>query len=204
VSDPDYFPLEYPGLEGLSWLSPRQLAALIDLLPEGGWMLEVGTAAGVTAAKIAESRPDALIVCVDTFADSDDPAVAESDPHRWVRWRKNARPNMHLWLGDLASFSQLRPSRTFDVALIDGDHAFDAVLNDLRLAWKHHLKFQGVIVAHDCGDPNHPGVTEAVDRFCEEAGFRVRTTVEALAILEQIWSDDDAAHSSVDGLCGLR
>lgn len=154
-------PVSYPGYHGQSWLSESELAWLIERLPERGLFVEVGTACGVTAAKIADARPNLEIICVDTFADFDKPHV---EPNRPTLWRMNQRPNMRLWVGTLAEL--LRGDCHWpDAILVDGDHARDAVVADLDCALWH----TATIYVHDYDDPSPElaGVKLAVDAFLD-------------------------------------
>ena len=51
---------------------------------------------------------------------------------------------------------------SLDVVFIDGDHRYEAVLRDLRIA-RRIVKPGGAIAVHDYG--NRPGVTQAVDKL---------------------------------------
>lgn len=161
--DLDCNPHEEPGVAGLIRTTRRELARIIELLPPKARLLEVGTASGGTAARIADARPDVQITCLDIFAEWPDPAFT----HRPFNWRSNQRPNMHLWIGDLASFAA-QGGTLFDVVLIDGDHTEAGVECDLALA-PQVVTPTGLLLAHDYTDPGWPGVRVAVDRFCEQS-----------------------------------
>lgn len=157
-------PVSYDGVLGHSWLSKSELGWLISRLPASGIFVEVGTAAGATAAMIAGARPGLRVVCVDTFVDVDAPHVVAYDPVRPNLWHANRRPNMNLFLGTLPELARLAPGLRADAILVDGDHGEAGVLADLEVA-DAMLAEGGAIYAHDCDEPGHPGVTVAVDRF---------------------------------------
>jgi predicted O-methyltransferase YrrM len=162
-------PVSYPGYHGQSWLSASELEWLIERLPERGLFVEVGTACGVTAAKIADARPHLDIICVDTFADFDAPHV---EPNRPTLWRMNQRKNMRLWVGDLFEFWEHTDFHA-DAILIDGNHAEDAVSLDLTVA-SGQLFPGGTLFVHDCNDPSPElaGVARAVEEFQEDRAWR--------------------------------
>lgn len=181
----DQLPVSYSGLLGLSWLSRRELAFVADLILPGSSYLEIGSAAGVSSAMIADMIPTANILCLDTFVDSDDHSAAESDPRRYWRWLRNKRPNMRLFIGaieDLVNF--LQPTAVFNTILVDSGHDYERAYKDLITA-SSLLATGGSLLAHDYGDPNHPGVQLAVDEFCATTDFKIIQRVSALALLSR-------------------
>jgi hypothetical protein len=82
------------------------------------------------------------------------------------------------------TIADVPPDSRFDVVLVDGDHTEAACHCDL-IAAAALLADGGKILAHDYGHRLTPGVKTAVDRFCREAGFRVRQHVRWLAVLEK-------------------
>lgn len=180
----DRFPVELPGLRGRCWTSWREREAIAELIPPGGRVLEIGTASGVTAAWLADAAQPSLLVCVDNFADADDPAVAESDPDRIANWQANARPCMRLWLGDFGPLAAFSVPEWFDVSFVDADHTLPGVLSDLILA-SRLTKPEGWLLAHDYRDPSWPDVTRAVDHFCDAFGWRLDKTVGSVAFLRR-------------------
>lgn len=164
-------PVTYDGFAGLSWMSVSELAWLIDRLPPHGLFLEVGSASGVSAARIADARPGLSILCLDTFVDLDKPHVAEAEPSRPANWRANRRPNMTLFVGTLADLVRLGPSVRADAILVDADHEEHGAFSDLLLASTCLLSPVGTLYVHDCDEPGHPGVNAAVDRFCGDHRF---------------------------------
>lgn len=145
---------------------------MIRSMSPWGLLVEVGSASGVTAARVADAQPGRAIICVDTFADHNHPAVIGSEPCRIDHWRKNRRPNMYLWVGSLRSLTYVAPRVCPDVILVDADHAYASALEDLRASagW---LMPGGLLFVHDCDDPGHPGVSSAVEQFARETGYRL-------------------------------
>jgi predicted O-methyltransferase YrrM len=178
----------YAGLCGKSWMHPDEVDALALALPPEALVLEVGTASGVTAAVVAGRRADVRIVCVDLFVGVDWAVTRIDDAGRTDNWRRNSLAvpgRMWLWLGDLASFCAMAPARRFDAVIVDGDHLFDGVWSDLRLA-ETVVRPDGLILAHDCqADGLWPDVHRAVERFCRERGWRVEVPAGTLAVLRK-------------------
>lgn len=165
---PHILPVEYPGLAGKSWVSPGELAFLDEMLPRDGVIIEVGTASGVTAAMLAERRPGARIICVDTFATSGD-QDANQEPSRRADWEANRRPNMELFTDDFYRLV-LGGSLKADAVIVDGDHSYRGVSRDLDAA-EMCLAPGGRVFCHDYGDPHHREVQSAVDDFCALFGY---------------------------------
>lgn len=164
MDDSPALPRALEGLRGDSWMSAAEVDRIVQLLPDRGWLLEVGSGSGSTAAFIADQRPKARIVSIDPFTEF---------PDRYADWLPNKQPNQTLWLGAFAEFAILCHAK-FDVIVIDGDHAFQSVYDDLMHA-AFLLRSGGAILCHDYGDPTHYQVKDAVDRFCEGRGEVVGT-----------------------------
>ena len=160
-------PVSYPGFHGQSWIGAGELDWLIGRLPPVGTLIEVGTACGVTAAKIATAWPTLQVFCIDPFPDF---RMSHVEPNRPTLWRLNQRQNMKLWVGDLESFGAVALSVWADAVLVDGDHVKAFVASDLRHA-ADMLRPGGTIYAHDYHEPALPDVMAAVDAFCGERGF---------------------------------
>jgi hypothetical protein len=49
----------------------------------------------------------------------------------------------------------------FDIILIDADHSYESTKQDIEL-WRERLSPEGILVGHDYGTDQFPGVTKAV------------------------------------------
>jgi len=161
------------------WLSAREGEALQNLV-RGKRVLEIGAYQGRSACCMAE------------FAEH----VISVDPHdcRSLPRDRQARASLGDMLRNLDRFGLREKveivavpiedveSRfaddSFDVVFIDGDHRYEAVVRDLRIA-RRAVKPGGVIAVHDYG--NRAGVTQAVDEL--KLPFK---QVETLVILENV------------------
>jgi SAM-dependent methyltransferase len=162
------------------------LRAIAGQIPRNGRYLELGTWCGAAAAWIADARPDATIISVDTFQDH------AAGPFLW--WL-NARRNMRLFVGTGASFCQLCRAGGFDAVLVDGDHREAGVSEDLRLAVSV-LAPGGTILAHDYGDPAWPGIRAAVDRFLAGGAWGIAGQVASLVVLRELARSDQPSHGA--------
>lgn len=157
MSDMDANYQTYDGLAGISRVKPSELAKLIELLPPHGMMLEIGSADGVTAAKIAQAHPGARIISVDPYLGPD------VDRERLANWKKNQQHNQHLWLSKLDIFHFVCGQK-FDVVLVDGSHRYANVMSDMQYSLTL-LKETGILAMHDYGNDDWRQVKQAVDRF---------------------------------------
>jgi hypothetical protein len=72
---------------------------------------------------------------------------------------------------------------TFDFVYLDGDHKYDAVVEDIA-AWWPKVKPGGILAGHDYIERSHIeefGVIPAVTEFCERYNLKVQTTSESFA-----------------------
>lgn len=168
-------------------MSKREIEFLMNVVPTQGHVLEVGTASGVTISRIAERFPDTRFLSVDKYPD-----VASSDEVRracdndakqcFSNWMQNRMPNNFLFCGPLKSLHWFCSNR-FDMAIVDGSHLYEDVLEDLLFVFTM-MRFDGPILCHDYNDPHWYQVTEAVNKFCAHSPYKVTCTVGAIAVLE--------------------
>lgn len=183
----DILPVSYPGRVGVAWTSRDEISFLVESTPLQGTVLEIGSASGVTASVIAEMRPDARVVSVDSYPVSPPSDSARSKFPDWEHvermnnWRRNRRENQSLFIGDISQLNRICCAK-FDWIFIDGGHLFDEVFSDLCVAEKM-LSDGGLLFCHDFHDPNWFQVTEAITRFCERSDFVVDKQVGSIAVL---------------------
>lgn len=65
----------------------------------------------------------------------------------------------------------------FDLIYIDGDHSYNAVKEDLELAYKK-VKNEKYICGHDYTKKLFPGVVKAVDEFCNKYNLIINYLTE--------------------------
>lgn len=158
-----------------------KLAAIRVLDPPGGEALEIGTLYGLFATSLLRQFAKTGRVWSFTAVDplsglQEQPSGSAGDPNYQVPvvpavfWQ-------NLQSQGFAERSRLVQGRSTDPAIkeavgdrrygliiIDGDHSFDGVLNDLYLA-EDVSQPGGIIVVDDYGDRNWPGVNRALDHF---------------------------------------
>lgn len=161
---------------GTILMRPPELDFLLAQIPQQGTYCEIGTWCAAGLAWIADRRPDVHCVGVDCF---------EGPPQRRI-WPALAnwdlRPNLDLYFGRVQHFSWR--DNYFDVVLVDGDHAGEAVFRDLGIA-AAIAKLAGRLFAHDYGEPGQPDVADAVDRFCAQCKWQIVGRAESLVLLER-------------------
>ena len=167
---------------------PREV--LLDLLPKGGVVAEIGVAKGAFSRQIlARAKPERLHL-IDPWEEQADESY-RPDPSNVAQDAQDKRVNrvrrtfareidtgtviVHRDFSGpaLAQFD----SGTFDWVYVDAMHTYDAVLADLR-ACRTVVRPGGLILGHDFA--NHPlargmnfGVVEAVRDFVAESGWRL-------------------------------
>lgn len=149
------------------WLSAaegRELARLAD----GKAVLEIGSYCG--RSTICLARDAKSVNAVDTFRGdgTGQPGVTRALFEKNIRRAGvEGRVSVHEWRSD--EILPLLPP-VFDLAFIDGDHSYEAVLGDADMA-SRLLRPGGLIVFHDYGRPGSDvGVTRAVDELLASGG----------------------------------
>jgi len=185
------FPTAYPGLEGLSWMAPKEIEHLVRHLPvEGGSWLEIGSAAGVTTALVGRLKPSLRVVSVDTFQHTNAEHMADCDPQRQERWHMNndSNSNASLFVGTVQQYEQQYRVPLFDAVLCDAGHRFHEVYDDL-LAAERLLRRGGWVLVHDYLSQKWYGVAPAVVQFCWDHRFAVASVGGMLAALKRLDND---------------
>lgn len=161
--------------------------ALLDLLPNGGVVAEIGVQQGDFAAEILRRCEPRLLVLIDCWRHQPDgpyrldksniPQAEHDRFHAQVCERFRAE----LGQGRVVIFrgfsSEVLPILTdgwFDWVYLDADHSYAAVRKDL--AWcSLKVKDGGLIAGHDYVDaPNRDfGVVQAVTEFCQNEGWQL-------------------------------
>ena len=170
--EPPLLPRAVEGLHGQSWMAEVEVAHLIYLASFKPRILEIGTASGVTAACVAQSNPNASLICVDTFVSDRE----EYDQERKRNWERNREDNMLLVIADSGTLHEHLPPSIykFDLIIIDGDHSYESCLRDLRVVVPYCEAHNTSIVCHDYGDYNHHAVARAVHHFLDTTDNKFR------------------------------
>lgn len=148
-------------------MTEAQIGFLTELITSEdlpGTHLEVGTASGITLARMVRARPTlrspAFVVVDNMRYFPDQLSVVRANLERY-----GVDPErVEFRVGDSGEmFHQSARARdSFDFMVIDASHRIRRVTDDLR--WTRMLRPGGVVCLHDYG-PAFPGVVKAADRF---------------------------------------
>jgi tRNA G37 N-methylase Trm5 len=150
-------------------LSPSEIAELNRLaktLPLNPTVIIIGAGVGAASLSILEARTDAVIFSVDIMFPTQQPMYRPGERANLIEagyWEQGRV--IQVW-GDSAIVGKHWPIKC-DLLLIDGDHRYPAVKNDIQL-WTKHVKPGGILALHDyCPQNKKPkaGVKQAVDEF---------------------------------------
>lgn len=155
------------GIEGQSLVGDTEIRLLMRSIPDAGAFLEIGTWHGATACEIAKAKPKCRLVCVDPFRAGHATLSGDIDI-----WRKNAQPNMTLFVGTSEDYAKANPQERFDAIFVDGDHSYEWCLRDL-VATLPLLKPDGVMLAHDyCRTHEDTNIARACEEFLKNHRMR--------------------------------
>lgn len=153
---------------------------MLDYLPRGGIVAEIGVADGKFAqAMLAKLQPGRLYL-IDPWPPGVETAFgATGDDHIATVRRRFSR---HISTGQVVAIISPTPHGfeilpPCDVIYIDGDHRYEAVAKDLDAAWQR-IKPGGWICGHDYCDIFQRGVPRAVDEFVARHGLKIDMLTE--------------------------
>lgn len=143
---------------------------LLDRLPKGGIVAEIGVAAGDRSRQILERCRPKKIFLVDPWTDNSKGGSSDISYHRIQdRMRYEiAAGVVELRRGHPHDVLQSFPDNTFDLAYIDAAHDYDTVCKDIENCYRI-VKPGGIIAGNDYVRWVSPfaryGVVEAVNEF---------------------------------------
>lgn len=151
---------------------------LIDLIKDSNGKIrrvaEIGVWRGRTSKEILEQCHDILSQywAIDPWVQYLQSPKRWASNEQWDEWYQNVCklmcwfPKLHVVRMTSLNAAKLFPEEYFDLVFIDGDHFYEAVLNDIE-AWLPLVRKGGLLTGHDYGKKS--GVKKAVDeRFGEE------------------------------------
>lgn len=151
------------------------LRELINELPCGLTMVEVGVFAGESTRVFVESWQVARLFAVDPWDGDYDEGSGWTCPFEWSDveqsfrgWAQHEPRVVTLRMASLEA-AQCFAGGSLDFVYIDAGHAYQDVRNDI-LAWTPRIKADGWLGGHDFS-PAFPGVQVAVRKAARE--FRV-------------------------------
>ena len=150
--------------------------ALLDVLPKGGTIAELGVAFGDFSAKILAGAEPRELHLVDMWEAERYKSGRLQVQERFGKEIEAGRIKLHIGksVDCLARF----PDRAFDFIYIDTNHGYDTTIAELRLG-APKIREGGLIAGHDycTGNIVTPvlyGVIQACHRFCLEEGWRYK------------------------------
>lgn len=163
--------LQWTDVEG--WFSvadANALGPLLDRVPDGGLVVEVGVAFGRTTVMIGNRTEGrgVRVASVDHFRGNSSEGDAAFQIYRDRGQRNvigqvvdnvvhaNMRDRHVLMIADSVQAASMFGNETIDLAFIDADHTDEAVEADI-LAWTPKVKWNGTLCGHDWSE--QPGNT---------------------------------------------
>lgn len=151
---------------------------------ERGWTrgAEIGVWKGAFSAALLAANPDLHMLCVDPWASypgwldtkNDAPEAPAMIAHAYAEAVERLTPlNCTIVRKFSAEAAADVPNGSLDFVFIDGNHVYDAVIEDLTL-WSPKVKPGGLICGHDYRRfTNKPTihVVDAVDAFTKARGI---------------------------------
>lgn len=163
---------------------------LLEFLPKGARVAEIGVACGDFSAKILEvCRPKELHLIdpwefqnrADYLADTNNVSQAEQD----LRFqaiearfeREIAEKQVHLHRAYSVAAAERFADASFDWVYIDAMHTYEGLRDDLN-AWAPKLKAEGLLIGDDFAENvlvarQHWGVVPAVKDFLKQSSFEL-------------------------------
>lgn len=148
-------------------LAPSEIDELKRLaltLPADPIVVIIGAGVGAASLAILEERPDALIFSVDRAFPTQEPMYEPGERANLIAagmWETGSV--IQVW-GESQIVGKRWPV-PYDMILIDGDHSYVAVAEDIRI-WLRHARPGAVIAFHDYASKSkkpNAGVRQAVD-----------------------------------------
>lgn len=157
---------------------PGDLDLLLDLLPFGATVAELGVFSGDGTRQFLASPKVARIYCVDAWVggydESDQASQADMGEAERAFDSLLTDPRVVKVKAKTIEAAANIPNE-LDLVYLDSDHRYEAVKADL-LAWVCKAKLGGLVAGHDYADPAHPGVRQAVNEVIGEPDAVLRDT----------------------------
>lgn len=176
---------------------------LLSTLPENAVCAEIGVYKGNFSAKLLKYAKPEVLHLIDPWARNDGAdyegawyggqasgqatmdEVYSAVEERFAQEIEYGKVRLHR--SPSSEAVSTFPDNYFDWVYIDGDHLYEAVLQDLKLYFPK-VKSGGLIAGDDYGKDDHwwgDGVTRAVDEFAEERGLTFLSASEHQFILKK-------------------
>lgn len=141
-------------------------------------IIEIGSWHGGSAIRMAQLAPEAEITCIDTWLGASefytkktkdrDLQFKDGFPQVFYTFKANTKDYPNIKALPLPSHEARNLVQDADLIYIDGSHDFDAVYQDIK---DYHLKAP-VLFGDDYTNKDFE-VRQAVDKFCEDYGYKI-------------------------------
>lgn len=151
--------------------------ALLDLVPEGGVIAEIGVDRGDFSEQIVIRCKPAMLHLFDIDSSRvQNPVIRAAIGTQTGAGRPDVQILMHE--GDSSTNMQRMRDASFDMIYIDGDHRYEGVMRDIAAAVPK-LRPGGVLIFNDYAvwspvGMDHCGVARAVHEFCSDNPWKFR------------------------------
>jgi predicted O-methyltransferase YrrM len=140
---------------------PRDLAALLELAGGAGSVAEIGTGPGWSSIALALVQPGRRVVSFD---------IEARPAERYARLvPRSVRERIRFVIADGPDGAAGAPE--VDFVFIDSSHELEETVATFE-AWRPKLRSLGIVVFHDYGNPQYPGVEQAVTQLGLEGDAR--------------------------------
>lgn len=167
-------------LVNLRYRHISEMAPIIDLLPDGATIAEVGVFAGEATVQFMRSPKVKFVVCVDNWTggydENDWASNADMEVTRFAfnqrMWSVPATENSARYCvfdgTSLQAATACQPA-SLDLVYLDANHSYESVHEDIE-AWLPAVKPGGWGAGHDYNKAAFPGVVLAVDELVLQFG----------------------------------
>lgn len=133
--------------------------------------VEVGTQRGLYARELCQRNPNLHLTCVDPWKEYHGISQEHQDAI-YEQAQENLRglPVAFLRLPSLEAVESFSDG-SLDFVYIDGDHTFDAVMQDI-IRWSQKVKKGGIVACHDFYHFKWAGVVAAVEAYVRAHDIR--------------------------------
>jgi hypothetical protein len=159
---------------------------LIDLLPKGGKVAEIGVWKGDLSHYILDKCKPVELSLIDTWGETKDkkyeldPSYSSSNDadniYKRICTKFERDGRVKIYRGFSSDMVSMFPDEYFDWIYIDGDHTYKEVLSDLEL-YSAKVKKNGFILGHDYTKAEYIGydfgVIEAVNDFVKKYKYNL-------------------------------
>lgn len=153
-----------------------EMVPIIDLLPTGSVIAEVGVFAGEATIQFLRSPKVSFVACVDNWLGGyDEGDVASNADMEVARFAFDQRMASVLsgrycvFNGESLQAASVCIKASLDLVYLDANHSYESLHQDIQ-AWLPGVKPGGWVAGHDYNKAQFPGVVRAVDELVGKYG----------------------------------